>query len=323
MRVDDFLYGSRSGIQKAVRRGDLALGRTCFDALWGNKTHRAWLRWRTPVLVIEETSYLCGELAEFFIGKYDDERSWRKFLYELILAPKAKDGTGLLRMLKGKSKISNKEIDFLRPWFKNPDVDPAVVVKDVVDALFKRRKLNEYEAKAIRFLQNRVSMGGWLGDRQLCLTNMVLISFRGLDKEEVRGVIDDSVNQYAELHGKPKPLDELPWFIFDMHTAIGKIALSILCKRKIKKWKITEEDLRNLWFLLESGVVRKDQMKYSKMTDNPTPFESIWLMPSIRNKLNGIRGMTVEEIANFWKEKIKPEVESVVKWLLDKRSEEN
>lgn len=88
----DFLYGCRSGIQKAIRRGDLPLAKQCFDALWANKAQRAWLKWRTVAIVQEECSYYLGELAEFLEKKSDDEREWRRIFYEVTLTLKNKDG---------------------------------------------------------------------------------------------------------------------------------------------------------------------------------------------------------------------------------------
>jgi hypothetical protein len=48
-----FISGCRSGIQKAVRRGDLDLAKTCFDVLWNSREERSWFKWRLPVIVAE------------------------------------------------------------------------------------------------------------------------------------------------------------------------------------------------------------------------------------------------------------------------------
>ena len=44
------LYIARSGIQKAVRRGDSALAKQCYDIMYSE--HFKWLLWRMPVLVL-------------------------------------------------------------------------------------------------------------------------------------------------------------------------------------------------------------------------------------------------------------------------------
>ncbi len=317
MRKGDFLYGCRSGIQKAIRRGDLDLGRTCFDALWNNKTHRSWLKWRTPVLVMEESSYLIGELAEFLGLEKDDERSWRKFLYELILSPKAKDGAGLLGLAKLQSLARHEEIDILRPWFKNNSIDPAMIVNQFSKSLNLHG--DEYEMGAVRFLQWRVGMGGMLFDRQLCLTNMVLIWSRGLDKINIRKTVDRAVGDYVKKNRKPEALGALPWYVFDMHTVIGRITLSVLGKRKCARWGITEDELRLMWFILESSKIPKDKILYPKLADKASVFDSMWWIPAIRDRLKGIKGLSIKSLLSFWKREVLPEVRSTVEFVLQER----
>lgn len=324
MREDDFLFGARSGIQKAVRRGDLDLGKTCFDALWGNKTHRAWLKWRTPVLVLEECSYFIGELAKHYDKDTEDEKEWRRFIYELIVSPKCNEGTGLIRAVKAGIRVKSEEVSFLKKWYSKlrGDANLVLVVGGMMAECFTLRKFSSYEVKAAKFMLRRSGMGGWLGDRQLCMSNMAYLFKRGLEEDEVRSFIDKAVGKYLEESGKPRILKELPWYVFDMHTVIGKIALSILERRKISKWKISRDQLFGVWFLFESGRIPTDKMDYVGLKDDPTPFEAMWQIPSIKMRLKEMGFVRpAKELLAFWKEKILPEVKSTVEWVIKKREE--
>jgi hypothetical protein len=76
MKREDELFGARSGIQKAIRRGDIDLAKTCFDLLWSEKSHQTWLKWRITVLVNEESWWLIGELSDFLSLKTAEEKDW-------------------------------------------------------------------------------------------------------------------------------------------------------------------------------------------------------------------------------------------------------
>lgn len=325
MRQDDFLYGCRSGLQKAVRRGDLQLTKHCFDALWSNKIHRTWLRWRVVALVQEEVSYYLGELAEFFDKKSEDEKDWRRLFYELILTPKNKDGTALLFLARRHyDKVRHSELSFILPWFKNPMVDPSLIVDDFLKSIFSIRDFSSYEKRALVMLRKRVDMGGMLGDRQNCLSNMVFVAFRPLVKEEVRKVVDESVESYINEFGTSlKEVKELPWYVMDMHTLVGKTAMKIFIKRRGKKFGIKdEEQLSRLWFAFSSGFVPKDKMNYREVCENVSPFDSVWEVLNIKTSIDGIGKRAAKETYQWWKKIVEPEVKSMVEWLLKEREEE-
>ena len=92
---DDLTFGSRSGIQKAVRRGDLDLVKTCLDVLWDIPAQSNWLKWRVYTIVIEEAPYMAGELSKV-VNSEATKQDWYKFFFSLALVPKAKEHIALM-----------------------------------------------------------------------------------------------------------------------------------------------------------------------------------------------------------------------------------
>lgn len=87
----------KSGIQKAIRRGDLSLLKKCFSKLW--EEDRSWLMWRLPVLAVEE-NWRYGQIAvEIALDKEAKREEVWKLLANLTLKPKNKEAEGIAELL--------------------------------------------------------------------------------------------------------------------------------------------------------------------------------------------------------------------------------
>jgi len=301
MRSDDLIYGCHSALQKAIRRGDLNLARTAFDVMWAEKEHRNWMKWRLSILVIEEAWYFTGELAQFLKLKSDTEEDWRKFIYRLCLIPKNKDADALW----GLSSIAVERtplLDEVARWKERiGDGDPSLIADELFEWLVDGEKLTDYEKDAIRVAKRRVGMGGMLGDKQQCIVAMILIAQHGLQQERVKKAEVEGLKRWKG--GKPKTVN-LPWYVFDFHTALGKMARSIFLKRKAKDFgNIDEDGFSKIWFHLESGFVPKDLIAES---------QAFW--PAWREA--ELTGLPVK----LWEKGMKKEIQSIVNWCIERRS---
>lgn len=314
MRADDLIYGCHSAIQKAIRRGDLDLAYTAFNTLWSETKHRNWLRWRMTVLVVEEAWYLSGELAKFYksVSK-DDEKGWKKFIYLLTMVPKAKDA-GVLRYAE--KDVDHTEAKEMRYWMEYP-------IDEAADSLFQQMKdehfgkLTQYELKGASVLRARAKMGGMYDDRVACIAAMVLIGTRRMRKPKVEKVIDETTRQRLKIFNRKPRTVELGWYCFDMHTVVGKMALSISIKKN-KNYGLAKNDLSNVWFCLESAKVTKNLLQVARLTEKPSFLDNMWWPLYVKNTLS-IGGQGAKATKELWDSKIRGEVEELVNWCLEKR----
>lgn len=335
MSDNDRLFGARSGIQKGIRRGDLDLVKTCFDVLWNDKTQKNWLKWRLPVLVFEECWPMLGELHEFYESKPKEEGHYRKFIYQLTLATKSKDAEYQL-LINAPSEFftsqqwNHYELQNVKLLHNQiEDNDPA----SVVDSLFEettirspRGKISNYEKDAIRLLRKRAGMGGMLGDRMSCLSTMMLISFRGLNKKKTQEDIKQGVKRwYKRIGQKRQPRTiSLPWYAFDMHTQAGKIGGRIFEKHKMEKYPgLTPEKFYQLWFFCESGNMESSLIHWKvDGFDTMTrfdPYDTIWWIPIMKHSL-AYGKYSPRNVKDNWMATMREDVQGCVKWILNKRS---
>ena len=330
MNEKDFLYGAHSGIQKAIRRGDLSLAKTCFDALWSEKEHRSWLQWRLPILVEEEMWYMLGELAEFLHEGTHEEKDWRRFIYQLVLCPKSKDPEALLYLaLDDDVEMDHAEMKEARVWV-NRLTDEKI--EAVADELFDEMKagdkfgfgaLTKYELDAAKLMKFRTRTGGMAGDKQACMVAMILIAIRRLDKKQIKELVSASVNISIK---KPRTVN-LPWYCFDMHTLVGKWASSIFMKRAAPRLELddlTKEKFEDIWFYFESAVIPIKDLKLVSFspTQELLPTESMWWGEIIKQTVP-FGENSAKEVKGLWDSKMKREIESIVNWCLEKRGEDS
>ena len=328
MRDDDFVFGCRSAIQKAIRRGDLNLAKTAFDALWADKTHRNWLKWRLPILVVEEALHLTGELAEFLTehGTDNNEKAWKKFIYTVTISLKSKDAVGIRFFALNPDKIQymTEELKVVTSWI-NPDTPALDQAVALFDACMKMRKLTQYEVRAINCLKERIFKGGMEGDKSFCLAGMILITLRGLDADEVKKQVAHDVKVYKEKNGAIPKTINLPWYVFDKHTQLGKMAFRIFMKRKAAQAGIPDEDvLWRLWFFSESAKTPAYLLKIQDFDaveeGRATVFDSIYWIPELNEQLP-FDNYTPKQAKRIWDEEIAKEISNIINWCIEKRAE--
>lgn len=274
-------YAARSGIQKAIRRGDVSLTKTCFDMLWADPEHRRWLFWRLPLLVIEEAWHLTGELPTFLRKNSLEERDWRAQYYYLTISLKSKDcyafPNGMIHPLLAKKDCP--ELRLIQNWLSELNGrDPLLIADAVFEAVLKNdNPLNEYEVTALTMLRSRVFKGGKYNDRLACVIGMLLLASRGMERGAVREKLTGDLDAYAAAKPKlPKTL-VLPWYCYDKHTRLGLEVEYILTARGVlKKHKITPYEFRILWLYEESFFVPKEKMRIPAKPENLTVFDSYW-----------------------------------------------
>lgn len=323
---DDFLYGSRSGIQKAIRRCDLDLAMTCFDALWSVNTHRNWLKWRACTLVTEEAWQMIGELGKLKESMSDDEKDWRKFIYSLTLATKSKDAHGLWEVARLMPELDEEHPEYLAmlAWWGQCNDNPVTIVDELYDACLDVREYSDYERAGMKVLKSRCHMGGMWGDRCITLSTLVMMSARKpITEKEVKIDVKKGANKWKVRTGRDKPKTvDIPWYCFDMHTQAGKIARSIFMKHKAKKYDIDVEQFNAISFYLESAFNPKGAVKWVPKFNHDrkfTPFETAWWLPHLKDMLQmGKRPPKV--IKKMWANGMREDLRGAVNWILEKRA---
>jgi len=321
MNQNDLLYASHSAIQKALRRGDLDLAKTSFDIMWGDKTHRDWLRWRMPILVEEDACHRMGDFA-IFANEVDkeDKQAWRKFTYELTLGLKSKDTEGLLYVSETGLQSNHPEIVYMRSILSRIKDGTGLVLnaRGIMNDLLETREHSKYEVDAMQALLTRIGSGGMLGDRQACVACMVMITHRGLNQAEIGTHMQDVVSSYvAKAKRKPKDIT-IPWYCFDFHTAIGKQALGIFMKRKAASYGLNEAQVRDIWFMLESGYVPNNQIRYRAPFDKPTMLDTIWWPVWMKHCLT-VNGKLPKYWKELWETELQKEIHGIINWVISKR----
>lgn len=315
MDTETLLWAAKSGIQKAIRRSDLNLAKTCFDILWKEAKGRSWLKWRLPILTEEEAWYFTPE-CHFFLKKHSDlknpeseRKHWLKFIYTLSLIPKSKDSEPLYFLAISDAKPPNAEVADFRKLLKDHKGQSAY---DIAKALSQRAMsddigLTEYELAGIELMVSRSKSGGLPTDPWACLSCIYLIYNRGIGEYEVQAKIKEA---YKAVSGKPEPLSELPWWIFDMHTRIGKKA--------IRRFPLTGELdfmshdlLETVVFLFESAYVPREKLNAQEVKTETDCFETILWVPYMKNELAG-HGKPAKEIKRLWKDSIRPKLEKTI-----------
>lgn len=310
MTDKDIKYGARSGIQKAIRRGDLNLANTSFDILLSEKAHWQWFKWRLPILVEEEIWYMLGELAELMKSN-PTPIDYKRFIYKVCVANKSKDTAGLYRISELENQIipNNKEVNMMSKYMKVANNNPVSIVEQIYKECTELRQLSEYELDAMKLMRNRTYQGGMLGDRFCCVSSLILITYRGLNKDDITKHIKYAIERYKKKSGNKLPEKiELPWYIFDMHTMKGKMAKGVFERKFLSNYpQIT--DFTRFWFHNESGYIPDYLIKEIGLIDNPTAFDTMYY-PIIKSiQLKGTDGL--------WKE-IQPIIKKLVEWALNK-----
>lgn len=313
MTNEDILFGSRSGLHKAIRRGDLDLAATCFSALWANKVHRTWLKWRLPIIVFEEAWYMSTRCADV-IKRGDEERVWRRFVYELTLVRKSKDAAALRYLATAATKLHHPEVLAMREVLDAGDANEAV--SRVLDAT--PRELTAYETQCANLCLNRSRLGGKVHDLWLCPSVISLLNQRALTPELVDAELAHGVRMWHKRSGHSKPRTiPLPWHVFDKHTRLGQSALSVFMREHAKRYKIgSADDLWLAWFFLESARVPDDLLSVARLSQDFVYIltDNAWWSSYVKLRLKPVRA-----IVERWSE-VRAELKKTIEWLVKERT---
>lgn len=325
MTRDTEIYGCRSGIQKAIRRGQVGLAKRCFETIWNDPKSRQWLRWRLAAVIPEDAWGFTGEYVRFLatlkekVSLEEDKDRWYKFILRLTIFRKNKDVTiafmsdmpmddpegRLIRAAKRNVAIHGKG---------DPDKYDKTQLINLMQSISPRQHpLTQYEQAAINLMQDRRFGGGLKSDKWLLIAAMILIWNRGLDEVKVTEELANQKQRYAGI--KVVAPTELPWYIFDMHTRPGKMAMRVWLKNyNEKKW--TEEEFHTLWFHMESA-----KLGSKVVSDKVGPETNSENLDFTTHKWWGrkrIAGMAWDYAQAMWDNKIAPDAKRLVEWALSK-----
>lgn len=328
------IYGARSGIQKAVRRGDPALARTCFEIIWEEKEHRQWLMWRLPVLVFEDCWIMAGELAKAreanaLLQGEELKTAWLKFILQLAIARKNQDAAWLWYLARhGQKSYRQPEFMLMRDIVASvPNGQPGKLSAVILEEKLREgagRELYDYEKRACRVVESRRS-GGMVSDQWNAISAQVLIHLRGLPEERVVRMLEEQKRSFAGT--SLKMLESLPWFCFDMHTRPGMLAMRVWLKNHKTSLIDDEEKLGTVWFQLTSAAQGPKVLPVTRSCTTeahgagaPSWDECLWE----REKLDSIAewlGVTAPVMANHWERQCLPKVKELVEWAIRKSEE--
>lgn len=315
---ESVLWAAKSGLQKAIRRSDLSLVKTCFEVLWGTPKGRSWLKWRLPILAEEDVWYMVPE-CQIFLNKYGDikrhtvvKKEWLKFLFTLALVPKSKDSEPLYYLAVSKMENPPAEVSGFRKFLAE-DRKAAATPYDMAKILSHRVfsgdiDLTDYEMEGITLMVKRSQEGGLQSDPWCCLSCIYLIMNRGIGEYEVKETIDKA---YRSVKERPVSLNSFPWWVFDQHTALGK--------KVTQRFPFTDDQrkyanvhlLRKMMFLFESAYIPRERFNPVELKSGADCFESILWVPYMINELRG-RGKPVKAFKGLWESEYRPKLQNLI-----------
>lgn len=218
--------GWKSGVQKALRRGSLPLLKLSFGMLW--ELDKAWLKWRMAIL--------CGEESERFVGMSgrisEREDAWR-LLVSMAISPKSKESEGLRicshiileEGWRAEDFVSGERLFQLKAWM---DVQARIDWdgKHMEEFWSSFQASSSYARETITTCKKRFSRWGMIGDRELMVTVGFLASTTEWTEPEMAVVPKE---------GEVESMESLPYYVFDRHTAIGKVVYYRIRKMFPKK----------------------------------------------------------------------------------------
>jgi hypothetical protein len=211
-------------------------------------------------------------------------------------------------------------MEAIRYWIEKGDASSAAA------QLYSElaQTCSDYELAAARCLQARLNQGGMAGDRWACLAGMMMITTRGLNQDEVLEDVENQKAQWKLENGNRMPRNKpLPWYVFDTHTAVGKFAISVFAKHKMKEFTgLTKDRFDWIWFDLESAKVPKKLMKTMHLHSEAEPglIDNMWWPCQVQMDLP-FGPYDAKQVVQLWKKQMQPEIESIVNWCIKRRAE--
>ena len=324
---NDLLYGAHSGIQKAIRRGNLVLARQCFNILWNNKVHRNWLLWRLPILVAEEAWFLMGEYAQLQDTFTTPEDTW-PFIATLVASTKNKDAAALHPLLSRCTfdpihpDRGHAELAIMHKAIEEGQGDPTRAAQFLQDRIQVKTGL-AYGRSAAQALVMRSASGGMVADKWLCVGTLVLILYLGLDEKHVKITITQDRTAFKKSLSGTRvaiPKRTFPWYVFDKHTRVGKTAMSIFMRNHAQRLGVKSlADLNSLWLMLESLWVPEAFLKAAPHESvGHNRLETVWWPLFEEIEVTRVTGQSYKKFReNTWPD-IKTELVNIIKWILQK-----
>lgn len=236
----------RSGIQKAIRRGNLSLLKKCFSKLW--EEDRSWLLWRLPVLACEENWLYAGIAVEMALNKEIQREQVWKLLANLTLNPKNKEAEGIAELFY----LYEKGFDvrkYIEDEAKLRIFNEILEIKEKKE-LWKEDKEKYWELYSEPFSEVSKKFFNQMKRR---------INYAGPDYMFVVAAYFSTIYELEEVvlgevpdEESIEPAEKLPWFVYDMHTSVGKIVYYQL--KKAFGEEMGEYIGNELWWFEESAV---------------------------------------------------------------------
>jgi hypothetical protein len=328
-------WAARSGIQKAVRRGDVSLAKTCFDLLWPVKPHRRWLLVRLRSIVCEDCWHMLGELGKAY-SVVDDtwteealRAHWLKFTILLTIARKNQDCGWGWHLIKNSGfvtehpeyKLTKKLFDFAVKH-GGPEKIPEEVLLEFFCAETPDRDFSSYEDMALSEAAIRSRAWGLESDRWMGLMALVLITLRGLPEIGIKEMLDAQRERFCGE--KVSTLADLPYYCFDMHTRPGKMAIRAWKKNYGKKFNLPDGGMEALTFHCMSALVLpRVWMPICYFSEER--FEwcgQAWLAPSKEDCARWLGFPDWKRASEFWAAEVEDDLIKLIRWAVSKVAEE-
>lgn len=275
----------QNGITIGVRRGDLDLVKTCFDALWPS----SWLLWRIPQLIIDDMWYLIGEGARLLdrvqTFAQDKQQAYiRSIYYKLAVAVKCRDPRSIVQLysevpIKLDHYRVDQEYQAGAYWLKQADQTSMSDAANMLlnDLSGRHTGLSDYEKGIAAYLAKKASEPGDYVERGACLTSMILLERRRIDQEKIKSFLDTRLAEYKATNGpKPKTI-KLPDYCDEEYLTkvLDKSELSQVSRNHVKEHLIV-------------GRLNKKDLRFVKRSWEaaPEPWDSVWLSVALEKLIS-------------------------------------
>lgn len=220
---------------------------------------------RMPVLCTEDALGTVGMIARMLSKKIMTKQVVYASLQAMTIYPKWKDAGGLLYLGRNEEKykvskalrnmVEYKAMQTLTGTFaKAAQVPLKTLMTTCEESAAGDKPLNDYERLAIMFCHDRATTkayGGYEDDRWVALASALLIARHRMTHIECSVRMKNALRDYRPPHDK---YTELPFYVWDKHTRVGKMALAAVAKHK-NPLKLEPDKLAQLQFMAESAIV--------------------------------------------------------------------
>lgn len=241
--------GYKSGIQKALRRGDLPLLKLCFTKLW--ETEPKWISWRLVILCAEESWKYMGIAGQLSWPEPQREDIWC-LLVNVATHPKNKEAEGLNIFADKCEKLKENPKRLIKDPVRMEIFNGWIGIKEKIEMMESDPEAfwglfimpeSEFAKEIVWTAKRRSKFGGMSGDKMLLFVAAYLACVTKVDPIELDEVLTEE---------EVEALQEIPWYCYDMHTGIGKIA-HYQIKKLFRDESMGEYVAMELWFNLGSA----------------------------------------------------------------------